>query len=164
MSSRRFNPFKVRKPKPNRGEQKQHANQNPNNRAAAENEHIEGATRTNEAAQQTSNTEHSANERAMVRWTKAVAFLTGGLVFVAVITDIFCGCNWPPCEANWPRWQLPIKLRGNLSPLFNDHSSQQLALMSPAKIMGHPPLKILFIWTLLPPSKIPRTLQQTICE
>lgn len=41
---------------------------------------------TNKVNDRSDNPEHWANERALVRWTKVVGFLTGGLVFVGAVT------------------------------------------------------------------------------
>jgi hypothetical protein len=39
-----------------------------------------------ETSDQRRNAEHITNESLLVKWTKAVAYLTGGLVFVGTIT------------------------------------------------------------------------------
>lgn len=65
------------------GRDKKHATNNPSNLPVRKDQAGEGGARSDEAERET---EHRQNERALVRWTRAVAFLTGGLVFVGIIT------------------------------------------------------------------------------
>jgi hypothetical protein len=71
----------------------------------------------NESKEQTSPPEHVKNERLMVRWTGTVAFLTGGLVFVGIVTAIIF-------------WKQLNVMQGQLDVMKNTEIVQFRALIS----------------------------------
>lgn len=58
----------------------------PGTPSVTKTENLESATHKEITGQETHNPDASSNDREMIRWTRAVARLTGGLVFVGVVT------------------------------------------------------------------------------
>src|SRR5260370_23597333 len=71
---------------PEGGKKQEHYSDDQRSSVITENNAVASDSPANEPSYQRNNSEHAENEKALVRWTKVVAFLTGGLIVVGAIT------------------------------------------------------------------------------